>query len=93
MLPTYKVYLDGWSQDTEVYGKVINWDDMCKLNDLYAYNHSRAKHYFMLVAMRPEDSTVFPYIEPQANLHKYSHIPELTSDQVDQLIFIHSLDH
>ena len=93
MLPTYKMYLDNWQQDTEVYGKVINWDDMCKLNNLHAYNHSRAKHCFMFAAVRPEDSALFPYIELQVHLRKYSHIPELTSDQVDQLIFIHSLDH
>lgn len=92
MLPTYKIYLDDWHQDAEVYGKVTNWDDMCKLDDFYEYNHSRAKHHFMLVIMRPENSTVFPYVEQQEYLHAYSHIPELTSDQVDQLIFIHSLD-
>lgn len=93
MLPTYRVYLADWSQDTEIYGKVFNWDDMCKLNDLHAYNHDRAVNCFTLAAIRPEDSALFPYVEPRANLHKYSHIPELTSDQVDQLIFIHSLDH
>ena len=93
MLPTYKIYLDDWSQDTEVYGKVINWDDKCKLNDLHAYDHSRAADCFMFAAIRPEDSALFPYIERQADLQMYSHIPELTSDQVDQLIFIHSLDH
>lgn len=92
MLPAYKVYLDDWHQDTEVYGKVINWGDMCKLNNLHAYDHSRAVNCFMFAAIRPEDSALFPYVERQADLHNYSHIPELTSDQVDQLIFIHSLD-
>lgn len=92
MLPTYREYLDDWHQNAEVYGKVFNWDDMCKLNDLHAYNHDRAVNRFMLVVIRPKDSTLFPYIEEQAELYKYNHIPELTSDQVDQLIFIHSLD-
>ena len=93
MLPTYKIYLDDWYQDTEVYGKVINWDDKCKLNDLHAYDRGISTHHFTFAAIRPEDSTLFPYTEPLAHLHLYSHIPELTSDQVDQLIFIHSLDH
>jgi len=92
MLPTYTVYLDDWYRDEDVYGKVINWDDMCKLNDLHAYASRRATDCFMLVTVRPKDSAPFPYIERQAALHRYSHIPELTSDQVDQLIFIHSLD-
>ena len=92
MLPTYKIYLDDWSQYTEVYGKVINWDDKCKLNALHAYVSSRASGHFILAAVRPGDSILFPYIEKLAGLHKYSHIPELTSDQVDQLIFIHSLN-
>ena len=92
MLPTYTVYLHDWHQNVEVYGKVTNWDDMCKLNDLHNYRHDRATHRFMFVVLDPEKSTLFPYIELQANLHMYSHIPELTSDQVDQLIFIHSLD-
>ena len=93
MLPTYKVYLDDWYQGTEVYGKVTDWNDMCKLNDLHNYDHSRATHCFMFAAVRPEDSALFPYVERRADLHKYRHIPELSSDQVDQLIFIHSLDH
>lgn len=93
MLPTYKVYLAGWSQDIEIYGKVTDWNDMCKLNDLHAYDNSRAVNCFMFAAIRPKDSALFPYVEPRADLHKYSHIPELTSDQVNQLIFIHSLDH
>ena len=92
MLPTYKIYLDAWFQAIEVYGKVINWDDKCKLNDLHAYAHGRTTHHFAFAAIRPEDSTLFPYAEPLAHLQLYSHIPELTSDQVDQLIFIHSLD-
>lgn len=92
MLPTYTIHLDDWRQDIEVYGKVINWNDMCKLNDLHAYNHSRATHHFMLAAVRPEDSALFPYIILEEHLHRYSHIPELTSDQVDQLIFIHLLN-
>ena len=92
MLPTYKVYLDDWHQDTEVYGKVTNWDDMCKLNDLHTYPHTRAVNCFMLAAIRPEDAALFPYAEYPVALHRYSHIPELTSDQVDQLIFIHSLN-
>ena len=93
MLPTYKEYLHDWSKDAEVYGKVTNWDEMCKLNNFHAYTHSRAPIWFILVAIRPEDSTLFPYVDLQANLHKYSRIPELTSDQVNQLIFIHLLDH
>ena len=93
MLPTYRVYLSDWSKHAEVYGKVINWDGMCKLNNFCGYTHRRGTHCFILAATQPEDSTLFPYAELQANLHKYSHIPELTSDQVDQLIFIHSLDH
>ena len=93
MLPTYRVYLSDWSKDAEVYGRVSNWNDMCKLVDPHIYKHSRVADWFMLVAIRPEDSALSPYIEPQAHLRKYSHIPELTSDQVDQLIFIHSLDH
>ena len=92
MLPTYRVYLSDWHQNAEVYGKVFNWDDMCKLNDLHAYDHSRATEHFILVAVRPEDSDLFPYVESLEHLRMYSHIPELTSDQVDQLIFIHSLD-
>ena len=92
MLPTYKVYLDEWYKDTEVYGKAIKWDDMRKLNDLHAYNRSRAVNSFKFAAIRPEDSVLFPYAVPVAHLHMYSHIPELTSDQVDQLIFIHSLN-
>ena len=93
MLPTYKMYLDDWSQDAEVYGKVFNWDDKVKLNKLYCYAPSRGVGRFFLAAVRPWDSAIFPYIEQQVDLHKYSHIPELTSDQVDQLIFIHLLDH
>lgn len=92
MLPTYTIYLDSWDRKAEVYGKVTNWNDMCKLNDLYTYNRSRVKGSFMFVAIQPEDSAIFPYVELQEHLHAYSHIPELTSDQVDQLIFIHSLD-
>ena len=92
MLPTYKMYLDDWNQDTEVYGKVTNWDDKVKLNNLHGYAPSRAASHFFLAAIRPEDSTLFPYSKQRVDLHKYSHIPELTSDQVDQLIFIHSLD-
>ena len=92
MLPTYRVYLSDWSKDAEVYGKVFNWDDMCKLNDLHPYPRSMATEHFVLVAVDPEDSSLFPYIEQQAAQYGYSHIPELTSDQVDQLVFIHSLD-
>ena len=92
MLPTYKIYLDDWLQDTEVYGKIINIYDMYKLNDLHGYNQDRIIHNFMLAAVHPEDSVLFPYVVPEALLHMYSHITELTSDQVDQLIFIHSLD-
>lgn len=92
MLPTYTMYLDYWDMNAEVYGKVTNWDDMCKLNDFHAYNRNRAKGSFMFVAIHPEDSVLFPYVELQEHLHAYSHIPELTSDQIDQLIFIHSLD-
>lgn len=92
MLPTYTIYLDEWYKDTEVYGKVINWDDMCKLNDLHAYSHNRVRHHFIFAAVHPKDSVLFPYVVPEAHLHMYSHIPELTSDQVDQLIFIHSLN-
>ena len=93
MLPTYRVYLADWSQDAEVYGKVINWDDKVKLINLHGYVPSRAVNCFMFAAIRPEDSALFPYAEPREDLHKYNHIPELTSDQVDQLIFIYSLDH
>lgn len=93
MLSTYTIYLADWSQDTEIYGKVINWDDKVKLNNLHGYAPSRAAGRFFLAAIRPEDSALFPYIEQRTDLHKYSHIPELTSDQVDQLVFIHSLDH
>ena len=92
MLPTYKVYLDEWYKDTEVYGKAIKWDDMCKLNDLHDYDHSRAVNCFMFAAVHPEDSVLFPYVVTETHLPMYSHIPELTSDQVDQLIFIHSLN-
>lgn len=92
MLPTYTVYLDDWYQDAEVYGKVINWDDKHKLNDLHTYGCSRVSQHFVLAAVRPEDSALFPYIVPETQLHMYNHIPELTSDQVNQLIFIHSLD-
>ena len=93
MLPTYNVYLDNWYKDTEVYGKVINWNDMCKLNHFYTYGRSRTAGHFMFAAVHPEDLILFPYTVPEAKLHMYSHVPELTSDQVDQLIFIHSLDH
>lgn len=92
MLPTYKIYLDDWRQDAEVYGKVINWDDKCKLNDLHAYSRNRAINHFIFVAVSPEGSTLFPYLEPEEYLHRYSHIPELTSDQVNQLVFIYSLN-
>lgn len=92
MLPTYKIFLDDWDQYIEVYGKVINWNNMCKLNDLYAYDSSRVARHFIFAAVRPKDSSLYPYVEPQENLHMYSHIPELTSDQVNQLIFIHSLN-
>ena len=92
MLPTYTVYLDDWHKDTEVYGKIINWNDMCKLNDFHTYDHRRATGYFIFAAVHPEDSVLFPYIEPESHLPTYSHIPELTSDQIDQLIFIHSLN-
>lgn len=92
MLPTYKIYLDDWYQDTEVYGKVINWDDVRKLDNLYAYPHVRVPHHFTFVVLHPEDHVLFPYFEPETHLHKYNHIPELTSDQLNQLIFIHSLD-
>ena len=92
MLPTYTIYLDEWYKDTEVYGKVIKWDDMSKLNDLHAYSQNRLRHHFIFAAVRSEDSALFPYVVPESHLHMYSHIPELTSDQVDQLIFIHSLD-
>ena len=92
MLPTYTIYLDDWYKHAEVYGKVIKWDDMCKLNDLHYYGCSRPTGHFMFAAVHPKDSALFPYIEPESHLHMYSHIPELTSDQVDQLIFIHSLN-
>ena len=92
MLPTYTIYLDDWYKDTEVYGKVIKRDDMSKLNDLYAYVRSSTTGHFMFVAVRPKDSVLFPYIVPETHLHMYSHIPELTSNQVDQLILIHSLN-
>ena len=92
MLTTYTIYLDDWYKDTEVYGKVIKWDGICKLNDLYSYGRSSLSQHFIFAAVHPEDSVLFPYVVPEAHLHMYSHIPELTSDQVDQLIFIHSLD-
>ena len=92
MLPTYTIYLDDWYKDTEVHGKVIKWDDMCKLNDLHFYGQYRVRHHFILAAVQSEDSAPFPYIVPESHLHMYRHIPELTSDQVDQLIFIHSLN-
>ena len=92
MLPTYTVYLDEWYQDTEVYGKVTNWDNIRKLNDLYPFSRSRVTQHFMLAAVHPDDSALFPYIVPETLLRMYNHIPELTSDQVDQLIFIHSLN-
>ena len=92
MLPTYRVYLVDWYRDAEVYGKVINWNDICTLNNFRGYAHRRGNHRFFLAAIQPGDSALFPYGVRQADLHKYSHIPELTSDQVDQLIFIHSLD-
>lgn len=93
MLPTHKVYLDDWSQDVEIYGKVVNWDDKVKLLNLCSHAPSKASGCFLLATIRPWDSALSPYIEQTVDLHKYSHIPELTSDQVDQLIFIHSLDH
>ena len=92
MLPTYKIYLDDWSQDTEVYGKIINMDDIRKLNDLHGYSRTMVMHHFIFAAVRLKDSALFPYVVPETQLHMYSHIPELTSDQVDQLIFIHSLN-
>ena len=92
MLPTYTIYLDEWYKDTEVYGKVIKWDDMSKLNDIHSYVRSRAIGHFMFAAVHPENSVLFPYVVPETHLHMYSHIPELTSNQVDQLIFIHSLN-
>ena len=92
MLPTYKIYLDDWYTDTEVYGKVINWNDACKLNDLHSYPRARVTGHFILAAVHFKDSVLFPYVVLETHLHMYSHIPELTSDQVDQLIFIHSLN-
>ena len=65
---------------------------MCKLNNLHAYDHSRAAGHFMFAAVRPKDSALYPYVESLEHLRMYSRIPELTSDQVDQLIFIHSLN-